>query len=183
MIENTNVEAQTAETSRPRVLPAVLVLLMMLGLAGCRRYAMDDPALKPFNNMYEVERDQYGLGPLPKNAKVRIDRSTYAESGYDVMLGIYANEIRYNAKEVHHVAFRLDRGSYKWVGELEQCEGPREYRSADGRMQEEVTISYFQHVPTMAEGVHATYVGPDSLTNKEISIVKGRELLKSWGCM
>ncbi|HEY2363547.1 MAG TPA: hypothetical protein VGK36_20680 [Candidatus Angelobacter sp.] len=136
---------------------------------------MDDPILAPFKDMYEVNRGQYGLGPLPKNAKVFIDRADWSESGYDAMLKLYA-------KSNHWVAFRLEGGRYKWIGELEQCSGPQKYRSADGLLNEQVDISYFQHVPLHYDGLRITYVGPDSHTDLDIPLAKAKQLLKTWGC-
>ena len=153
-----------------------LSLCLVFTLLGCNtHYAVEDSALAPFNNMYEIDRDRYGLGPLPKKAKVFIDRADSSTSGYDVMLRIYS-------KSNHYVAFRREGDRYKWVGELEQCEGPREYRSADGRMNEGVTISYFQHASGYRDGLHTSYVGPDSLTDQEIPLEQAKQLARQWGC-
>ncbi len=89
-------------------------------LSGCTHYVpMDDQSLKPFARMYAVDRDRYGLSPLPKQARVWIDKSGRAgpEGGYDEMLHIYGQAF-------HHVAFRKEGGGYEWVGEQEQCSGP-----------------------------------------------------------
>lgn len=148
----------------------------IFGLLGCNtHYAIEGSALAPFNNMYEIDRDRYGLGPLPKKAKVFIDRADSSTRGYDVMLRIYS-------KSKHYVAFQREGDRYKWVGELEQCEGPREYRSADGRLNEEVTISYFQRASGYQDGLHTSYVGPDSLTDQEIPLERAKQLTKQWGC-
>src|SRR5258707_4244309 len=85
---------------------------MIFALLGCNTHcAIEDSALAPFNNMYEVDRDRYGLGPLPKRAKAFIDRADLSTSGYDVMLRIYS-------KNKHYIAFRREGDRYKWVGAL-----------------------------------------------------------------
>ena len=52
-----------------------VVVLTVLGLGGCARYVqIDDPVLKPFQSMYAVRRDQYGMTPLPSHAEVFVEK-------------------------------------------------------------------------------------------------------------
>jgi len=156
------------------------LLPSLLLLAGCARFvAIDDPVLKPFASMYAVDRDRYGMTPLPKQAKVSIRTYSSSEAtnrGYDAAVDIYQ-------KAHHHVAFRLEGGIYKWVGEQEQCWGPREYHSVDGILKEVLTVNYFQKVQHHKDGLDIEYRGPDeSLAWHQVPVSKAKELLKQWGC-
>jgi hypothetical protein len=101
--------------------------------------------------MYAVDRSQYGMTALPKQARVNIEKndSSYVQShGYSLMVHVYG-------KSVHHIAFRMENGSYRWVGEQEQCWGSQRFDTVDGRFNEMVAISYFQNIPSHLNGLHA----------------------------
>ena len=144
---------------------------------------INDPELKPFNAMYQVDRDQYGMTPLPEHAGVSVEKRDSDEAagyGYDVMLHISGNA-------VHHVAFRLGADGYKWVGEQEECWGPREYDSVDGRFNEALTISYFHHAQHHLEGLSISYRGREDALREldimqEFTVAKARQILRDWGC-
>jgi len=158
-----------------------LVAFLVFWLGGCTRYVpMDDPSLKPFADMYAVDRAQYGLSPLPRNARVYIETADNGDRwmplGYDVMLHI-------DNKAVHHVAFRKQGGVYKWVGEQEQCWGPREFKSVNGVFKEDLAISFFHHAANHLEGLDISYTGPDrSLSFRQIPVSEAKRILKQWGC-
>ncbi len=156
-----------------------LLLVVLTGSTlSCRRFVgMDDPSLEPFRSMHAVDRSQYGMTALPSQARVRIDKtdSSYVQSHGYAMIHIYG-------KSVHHIVFRLENGSYRWVGEQEQCWGPQRFDTVDGRFNEMVVVSYFQNIPDHLNGLHATYSGPGNPTETEISISRAKQLLKEWGC-
>ena len=133
---------------------------------------IDDPSLKPFADMFVVDRAQYGLSPLPSDAKVYIERDPecYTDCGYDVMLHIY------NGKTSHAVTFQKKSGIYKWVGEQEICWGPREYRTVNGRFNESVDITYAQGQAHQLDGLHINYRSPeDPMGLQELSVWPGKE--------
>jgi hypothetical protein len=139
---------------------------------------MDDPSLKPFANMLVVDRAQYGLSPLPRDARVTVEDEPkcYSNCGYDAMLHI-------RDKASHTVVFRKENGVYKWAGEQEECWGPREYRTLNGRFKESLTISYFEHVEGQLDGLHISYRKPEDIFGLQaISVSTATTILKSWGC-
>jgi hypothetical protein len=152
----------------------------MFFMAGCvSTVKMDDQKLKPFAEMYRIDRDKFGMSPLPKEAEVSIEnRHGKEDQGYDVMLHIYS-------KATHHVAFRLEGGRYEWVGEEETCEGPRKYKTADGVFKEQLDISNFHGVLHTFEGLHVSYRGPDEALRLEanIPIEKAKQLIAKWNCL
>lgn len=157
---------------------------LALVASGCHQEMdINDPRMKPFTAMYQVDRDQYGMTPLPKHAIVSVERRESDEAvkyGYDVMLHISGNA-------VHHVAFRFGADGYKWVGEQEECWGPRKYDSVDGRFNEALTISYFHKAQFHLEGLSISYRGhDDDLRDLDISrgftVAKARQILRDWGC-
>jgi hypothetical protein len=163
---------------------AVTIVVACLLSCTTSYTSLDDPALGTFKSMYAVDRSQYGMTALPKKGQVHIERrqgDAAREYGYDVMLHIYN-------KSIHHVAFRVQNGSYQWVGESEVCTGPREYEHPKGRFNEQLVISYFQNVQHQLNGLHVSYFGPDETLKqemqplKEVPISKVTSLLKEWGC-
>ena len=97
--------------------------LVLLSLGCSRDVQLGDPALRPFQGMFAINRDQYGMAPLPSKAAVHIERLGGADArshGYNVALHIYGKEFKHlfffsEGKDFHHVFFRLANGEYKWV--------------------------------------------------------------------
>ena len=158
---------------------AVLSLLGLLG--GCMRTAqLDDPALKPFENMYSVDRAKYGFTPLPKTGRVLIEGKS-PHGDYDAMLHFGGNPSR-------TIAFRWDGKAYQWLGEKEEFEGPQTYETASGRFHERVVITYYKAPAYGAsKGLQIQYRGPESLrpptpqTNWSLTVAEVSPLLKKWG--
>src|SRR5260370_19808716 len=55
--------------SRDALWKLLVLSTFVFSLSGCS-VQIDDPAVKPFASMYAVDRDQYGMSPLPKHARV-----------------------------------------------------------------------------------------------------------------
>lgn len=156
-----------------------LVGFSSLVLLGCsHQVPIDDPSLKPFANMYLVDRAQYGFSPLPKNAKVHIEKhpKCYRDCGYDALVHIYGKPSRY-------VSFKKENGNYKWVGEQEVCSGPREFRTVNGRFNEYLVITYAQDEAGQLDGLHISYRSPeDPMGLKQLSVAEAKRTLKALGC-
>ena len=157
-----------------------LLVFSSLVLLGCyRQMPIDDPSLKPFADMFAVDRAQYGFSPLPSDAKVYIERDPqcYKPCGYDVMLHIY------NGKTSHEVSFQKKNGIYKWVGEQEVCWGPREYRTVNGRFNENLVITYAQGQAGQLDGLHINYSRPeDPMGLQKLSVAEANMIRKALAC-
>jgi len=146
-----------------------------------RTVNMGDPALKPFATMYSVDRNQYGFTPLPTIGPVSIEgKSSYG--GYDAMLHFGGNPSR-------TIAFRWDGKAYQWLGEQEIFKGPRVYDTPDGRLYEEISISFFKEkLPGELMGLKVNYSGPDDKLmmpkpdrpNWSLTLAEVNPLLKKW---
>ena len=101
------------------------------------RYHLDDPELAPFSAMYEVEREQFCLSPIDKNAVVEIERDDYATRGYHVTLHMYSSNV------VRAIAFAKQGKNYIWLGEQEIHRSGRKYMIMDYEEDyEHITITY-----------------------------------------
>jgi hypothetical protein len=163
-----------------RRLTLVIIMAAIATSLGCTSHyvPLDDPSLATFKSMYAVDRSRFGMTPLPKEGRVVIERRMGGEAdqlGYDVMLHIYS-------KATHHVAFRKNGDAYSWVGESEVCSGPRMYDSPDGKLNEQLVISYFEHVLHQQNGRTVTYFGPDATLKGNIPSSQVTRLLHEWGC-
>lgn len=144
-----------------------------------RQMQIGDPALKPFEGMYSIDRAQYGFTPLPKSGTVYLEGKSF-HGDYDAMLHFQNPE--------RTVAFRWDGRAYQWLGEQENFEGPREYETADGRFHEWVAITYYREAGNgVLKGLNITYSGPAPMrnpgpeTNWSLTLDEVRPLLKKWG--
>ncbi len=158
------------------------ITLLLPLLAGCMRTVqMGDPALKPFESMYAVNRAQYGFTPLPKDGPVSIEgRSSHG--GYDAML-------HFGGKTPRTIAFRLDGHAYQWLGEQERFEGPRIWETPDGRFHESVVITFYKQASSgVFQGLTIQYLGPDEKLmtppgrpNWSLTLAEVNPLLEKWG--
>jgi hypothetical protein len=148
-----------------------------------RTVKMGDPALKPFADMYSVDRAAYGFTPLPKNGPVSIEGKAIFGGGYDAMLHFGGNPSR-------TIAFRWDGKTYQWLGEQESFEGPRVYETPDGRFHEEVTISFYKEkLDAEFQGLTIDYRGPNvnlmmprpDRPNWSLTLAEVDPLLEQWG--
>ena len=95
---------------------------------------MSDPKLQPMLTAAAFfDRVGYGFSPMPTKADVRLEvRSGRA---YDAMLHIYSRTSR-------TIAFRkIDKG-YRWIGEQESFQGPKQYTTVDGTFYESISLTY-----------------------------------------
>ena len=157
-----------------------LLVFSSVVLLGCyRQMPIDDPSLKPFADMFVVDRAQYGFSPLPSDARVYIERDPkcYTDCGYDVMLHIY------KGKSAHLVSFQKKSGIYKWVGEQEVCWGPREFRTVNGRFNENLVITYAQGQAGQLDGLLINYSRPeDPMGLQKLSVAEAKMIRKALAC-
>jgi hypothetical protein len=158
--------------SRSNRLLTIVVMGLLVSLSGCMRSVqIGDPALKPYDSMYSVDRTQNGFTPLPKTGTVWIEGRSLS-GDYDAMLHFGGNPSR-------TVAFRWNGKTYQWLGEQEDFEGPGDYETPDGRFHEDVAISYYKEAAdAVPKGLWIQYFGlkPSSLTLEEAT-----PLIKKWG--
>ncbi|MFC1976514.1 hypothetical protein ACFLXQ_08960 [Chloroflexota bacterium] len=117
-------------------------------------YHLNDPVLSPFSAMYEVNREQFCLTDIDKNARAEIETDNYATSGYHVMLHIYSNNVS------RTVAFVREGSRYIWIGEQEIHYSGHKFMTPDGEIKEHITITYQkQQLDDNVLGLKITYVG------------------------
>src|SRR5271154_3961556 len=110
---------------RTRPTTATLTLLLAMTTGCMKTVSMGDPALKPFESMYSVDRSQYGFSPLPRAGSVSIEGKSL-HGDYDAMLHFGGNPDR-------TIAFHWDGKAYQWLGEQETFAGPQMWDTPDGR--------------------------------------------------
>ena|SRR5438552_17971828 len=137
-----------------------LMIFLALVLAGCRvvpqRVAMDDPQVQPLlQAAASFDRTSYGFTPIPKTADVRLE--SRPTGWYDAMLHIYSKTSR-------TIAFRKTSNGYRWIGDQEIFQGPKEHKTVDGTFHEQLTFTYevesVSGFPT--NRLNITYSGEDS---------------------
>jgi hypothetical protein len=162
-------------------LAAFALEVALLSIASCMRTVrIGDPALKPFDSMYSIDRAQYGFTALPKTGVVSIEGRSL-QGDYDAMLHFGGNPSR-------TIAFHWDGKAYQWLGEQEEFEGPREYETPDGRFQESISITYYKEAGVgIPKGLWIEYRGPEIMrargpgTNWGLALAEVDPLLKKWG--
>lgn len=149
-------------------------------LNSCMRSVhLGDPELKPFDAMFSVNREQYGLTPLPKTGLVFIEGKSL-HGDYDAMLHFMGNPGR-------TIAFRWDGKAYQWLGEQENFDGPGTYETPDGSFHEHVAIGYYQEAGFgTPKGLTLLYVGHDGIqqganANGKLTLGEVKALLRGWG--
>lgn len=133
----------------------------------------DDPKLKKYPKIFEVDRSKLGFTPLPKTAKVKV-----SEKGNYVWLNIYGRTRR-------TICLKKENGVYKWVHEQEILEGPTKYTTVDGTFPEEITLTYetVSIASSKLNTLEISYRGNDPKLSK-ISKLRLRHVepyLKKWG--
>jgi hypothetical protein len=107
-------------------------------LSETHRYDLDAPELLSFSDMYEVDREQFCLTEIDKNATVEVERDEYAIRGYHAMLYIYRGNVS------RTVAFVEENNQYVWIGEQEIHRSGRKFMTVDGEVEEYISITYYK---------------------------------------
>jgi hypothetical protein len=167
---------------RTRPTSATLTLLLAMTTGCMKTVSMGDPALKPFESMYSVDRSQYGFSPLPRTGSVSIEGKSL-HGDYDAMLHFGGNPDR-------TIAFHWDGKAYQWLGEQETFAGPQMWDTPDGRFHEEVTITFYREAGDgVFKGLTIGYTGPDvklmtprgERSNWSLTLAEVNPLLTKWG--
>ena len=94
------------------------------------------------------------------------------------MLHIYSKTSR-------TIAFRKASNGYRWIGDQEIFQGPKEYKTVDGTLREQVTFTYevesVSGFPT--NRLNIAYSGQDSRLATRSSLALGdvKPILREWG--
>lgn len=162
-----------------------LNLLLMIISINCTifssekyRYQLDEPELKPFATMHEVNREEYCLTEIDPDAVVEIERDIYASSGYHVMLHIYSPGV------ARTVAFIEENNQYVWIGEQEVHRSGNTYLTADGESDEEIVVTYHKKKFSDMIGFYIDYLG-DYETGlfsvfEELTCEQVKPYIKAW---
>ena len=115
-----------------------LTFLLTLVMAGCGlapyKVEVNDPRLKPmWHAAKEFDREAYGFSPLPSNGQVRLE--SRSRGTYDAIIHIYAKTSR-------TIAFRKIANGYRWIHEQEVFQGPKQYTSVDGTLDEQIVLTF-----------------------------------------
>lgn len=157
--------------------------LLALLLAGCglvpQKIAIDDPeAQSLFSEARMFPRENYGFSPLPTDGKTDARIERHARGAYDVMLHIYSTTSR-------TIAFRRTKTGFRWIHEQEAFQGPKTYDSTDGRLREQIVLTY-ENEPVSGSGtgaLHIDYLGEDARLSgrRNISLSEVKPILTEWG--
>ena len=158
-----------------------LALFLAMVMAGCsllpKRSSMDDPQIQPLLKAAAAfDRTAYGFTPIPRTAVVRFEsRHT---SRYDAMLHI-------SSKTSRTIAFRKTSTGYKWIGDQEIFQGPKEYKTPDGTFHEQFTFTYeIESVSGFPMNkLNITYHGEDPRFTwpKNLTLNEVKPVLSEWG--
>jgi hypothetical protein len=159
----------------------LVTFVALVVLAGCwlapKKVAMDDPQVQLLlKAAASFDRTSYGFTPIPKTADVRLE--SRPTSRYDAMLHIYSKTSR-------TIAFRKTSNGYRWIGDQEIFQGPKEYKTVDGTLREQLTFTYevesVSGFPT--NRLNIAYSGEDSrLANRSsLALADVKPILKEWG--
>jgi len=150
-------------------------------VSGCgiipKRVSIDDPQIQPLlQAAASFDRTAYGFTPIPRAADVRFE--SRPTKHYDAMLHIAA-------KTARTIAFRKTSDRYRWIGEQEIFEGPKEYKTVDGTFREHLCFTYETESISgyPANRLNISYVGEDArLTDRaDLRLADVKTILKEWG--
>ncbi len=127
------------------------------------------------------DRESNGFTPLPKEADVRLE--SRPRERYDAMLHIYSKTSR-------TISFRKTGDVYKWTGEQETFQGPKQYTTVDGTFYERICLTYdiekVSGYPT--NKLNVSYWGDSQplakrrgLTRDKLTLEDVKPVLKEWG--
>ena len=160
---------------------AVVSIVAVLMLCGCgffpEKVGMDDPRIQPLlKAAASFDRTSYGFTPIPKTAEVRLE--SRPTNRYDAMIHI-------SSKTSRTIAFRIKGGSYRWIGDQEIFEGPKEYKTVDGTFHEHICLTYeiesVSGYPT--NRLNIAYFGEDPrmADRRALTLEEIRPVLTEWG--
>lgn len=145
-----------------------------------KKISLDDPELQPLlEAIKEVNRDTLGFTEIDKDAEIRIEGgSGLFEKPYHKMLHIYGKTSR-------TIAFKkLGSGKYVWIGEQETFTGPVEYETVDGKMNEEIVITYDKILisGTPPNTLDIKYSGPKKVLseNYDLKLKDVKPFIEKW---
>jgi hypothetical protein len=147
---------------------------------GPENVGRDDPRVREIMKALEsVDRASLGFSPIDPGARLGLEWKPRA--GYDAMLHVYGKTSR-------TIAFRRRSNRLEWIHEQEIFTGPREFDTVDGRLREQICITY-ETAPVSGvplNTIDITYHGDDpqlkniSFPNKP-ALAQVAPVLKSWG--
>lgn len=156
------------------------IIFIIFLLAGCgifpEKVSMDDPRIQPhLKAAATFNRTKYGFTPLSYKEQVRWESKPRPR--YDAMLHL-------ESKTTRTIAFKKTPTGYKWIGEQETFQGPKQYTTVDGTFYEQICLTYdIQPVSGFPlNRLNITYNGEDTrLANKkELTLDDIRPILKEW---
>jgi len=90
-----------------------------------------------------------------------------------------------SSKTSRTIAFRKTSNGYRWIGDQEIFQGPKEYRTVDGTLHEQLTLTYevesVSGFPTSR--LNITYHGEDPRLagRSSLSLADVKPILREWG--
>lgn len=156
---------------------------LTLFLAGCglvpQKISVTDPEVQSlFSQARFFPREDYGFSPLPTDEKTDIRIEKHSKGAYDVMLHIYGGTSR-------TIAFRRNETGYRWIHEQEVFQGPKTYDSPDGRLREQIVLTYETEPLSGAtkDTLRISYFGEDKRLSgrSNISLPEAEQILSEWG--
>lgn len=159
------------------VAPACLACLLLgCGLAP-ETVKFDDPRVVPLMAAVNaVDRRSIGFTSIDPRAQLKLEWRPRAE--YDAMLHVYAASSR-------TIAFRRRSDRFEWIGEQEVFQGPREYDTPDGRLHEEVVVTFDKEpvsgVPPNRLDVRYTGEDPRLANRRNLLLADVIPVLAEWG--
>jgi len=159
----------------------ISIILLILALTGCglvpEKVEVNDPRLKTvWQAARAFDRAAYGFSPLPTVGDIRLE--SRPRVGYDAMLHIYTKTSR-------TIAFRKTPTGYRWIGEQESFEGPKQYTTVDGTFNEQIVLT-FEVEPvsgSLTNQLAISYWGEDTRLagRSELHLDDVQPILKEWG--
>ena len=165
-------------STRPMVLLELAVVFLIVGCGIFpENVSVSDKRVQSLLKAAEdFDRLSYGFSPLPMSGRVSLESKP--RSGYDAMLHL-------GGKTSRTIAFRKNTSDYFWIGEREIFEGPKMYKSVDGTLHEEVTLTFEkEHVSGVPlNELNVSYRGEDPrLAGRvNLSLRDVTPILKEWG--
>jgi len=157
---------------------AVFVLVTLLGCNQIpRKVSVDEPQVQQLLKAAAAfDRTSYGFTGIPQSATLRLEVD-HAKN-YDAMLHISSRTSR-------TIAFRKSADGYRWIGDQEIFDGPKNYTTPDGTFNEHVTLTYeVEPVSGFSTNqLNITYDGEDPRLAfpRKLMLSDIKPVLKQWG--